>query len=203
MNETKQQTTMLPRTALFENADGMREVDIRSLHLSKGRIFLEGDITSETANWFAAAMLRLADEQEDAFIFINSPGGEVNAGLMMYDILRSFPGRLTVVCTGLAASMGAVLFAAGQKGRRFILPHSKVMIHEPLIAGGMGGSATSIEKTAQNILGIKALLNGILSECTGRTVEEINRLTKEDYYMDAQQAVDLGICDGIKSLFEL
>ena len=104
-------------------------------------------------------------------------------------------------CTGLAASMGAVILAGGQRGRRFILPHSKVMIHEPLISGGMGGSATTIEKTAQNILETKAVLNKILSRHTGRTIEKINEATLFDNYMTAEQAVEFGICDDIRSFF--
>lgn len=104
-------------------------------------------------------------------------------------------------CTGLAASMGAVIFAGGQKGRRFILPHSKVMIHEPLIAGGMGGSATTIEKTAQTILETKSVLSKILSHHTGKTVEQINEAMVFDNYMSAEEAIKFGICDDIRSVF--
>ena len=104
-------------------------------------------------------------------------------------------------CTGMASSMGAVILAGGQKGRRFILPHSKVMIHEPLISGGMGGSATSIKRTADSILETKAITNGILAKHTGKTVKEIDKATAFDNFMNAKEAVEFGICDEIRNIF--
>ena len=103
-------------------------------------------------------------------------------------------------CIGMAASMGAVILAGGQKGRRYILPHSKIKIHEPLIQGGLGGSATSIKKTADSIIETKAITNGILAKHTGKTVEEIDEATAFDNFMNAKQAVEFGICDEIKNV---
>lgn len=199
--ETAYAETMLPGGTVNEDSNGMTQLDLLSLHLSRGRLFISGDIDMTMANRFESAMLHLADNKSPVDIFINSPGGRVDAGLMMYDIIQSYDGKINMYCTGLAASMGAVLLAGGQKGRRFILPHSKVMIHEPLIAGGLGGSASSIEKTARNILDIKRLINGILAENTGRSLTEISRATATDNYMDARQAVAFGICDDIRSIF--
>ena len=143
----------------------------------------------------------LSEDKKKVKIIVNSPGGEVNAGLMIYDIIQSYPGEIDMYCAGIAASMGAVILAGGRKGRRFILPHSKVMIHEPLIAGGMGGSATTIEKTAQSILSTKAMLSEILAKHTGKIVDEINEATLFDNYMNADEAVAFGICDSIRDLF--
>lgn len=192
---------MLPKKTTVEDCRGSRDTDIITQQFSKARLYLVGEIDQKMAMDFVAAMSVLADEQRDVEIIINSPGGEVSAGLVIYDIIQSYQYKITMYCTGLAASMGAVIFAGGQRGRRYILPHSKVMIHEPLISGGMGGSATTIEKTAQNILETKAVLNKILSRHTGRTIEKINEATLFDNYMTAEQAVEFGICDDIRSFF--
>ena len=192
---------MLPKKTTVEDCRGSRDTDIITQQFSKARLYLVGEIDQKMAMDFVAAMSVLADEQRDVEIIINSPGGEVSAGLVIYDIIQSYQYRITMYCTGLAASMGAVILAGGQRGRRYILPHSKVMIHEPLISGGMGGSATTIEKTAQNILETKAVLNKILSRHTGKTIEKINEATLFDNYMTAEQAVEFGICDDIRSFF--
>lgn len=191
----------IPETAIYEDANGAKEISLRAYHIFNGRIFLEGKITQATAVWFASVMRHLADEHKTVDIYINTTGGEINAGLLIYDIIRSYKYTVNIYCIGIAASMGAVLLSGGQKGRRYILPHSTVMIHEPLIAGGIGGSATSIEKTAQSILETKALINGLLSENTGRTVEEINNATLFDNFMSAEEAVNFGICDEIRNFF--
>ncbi len=192
---------MLPESAFYEDSGGLHCFPLRTLHLYDGRIFIRGEINSETAMSFASAMLHLSKENEPVRIYINSGGGEVGAGLMMYDIMRDYRGTVETFCIGTAASMAAVLFAAGQKGHRFILPHSRVMIHEPLLAGGFGGSATTIEKTAKSILEVRSTLNGIIAEHTGHTVEEVNKATESDYWMDAKQAIEFGICDKINSIF--
>lgn len=192
---------MLAGSTVVEDSRGIHQLELSAVHLSKGRIFIEGEIDMSTADRFAGAMLHLSDEQRPVSIFINSTGGMVDAGLMMYDVIQSYGGEINMFCTGLAASMAAVLLAGGQKGRRFILPHSKVMIHEPLIAGGMGGSASTIERTAKNILDVKRLVNGILAEHTGKSLTEINKATSTDNFMDARQAVAFGICDEIRSIF--
>lgn len=201
MADTYNTVNMLPKKMMIEDCKGSRDVDIITQQFTKARLYLVGEIDWRMAMDFIAAMSVLADEQRDVEIILNSPGGEVSAGLVIYDIIRSYKNKITMYCTGIAASMGAVIFAGGQKGRRFILPHSKVMIHEPLIAGGLGGSATTIEKTAQTILETKSVLSKILSRHTGKTVEQINEAIVFDNYMSAEEAVKFGICDEIRSIF--
>ncbi|MBR1750777.1 MAG: ATP-dependent Clp protease proteolytic subunit [Ruminococcus sp.] len=192
---------MLPTSYIYEDSDGAREFDLRTLHLSDGILFMNGTIDRDMAMKFASSMLVLSAEKRDVRIYINSEGGEVNAGLMMYDIMQSFDGKMELFCIGRAASMAAVLLAGGQKGRRFILPHSKVLIHEPLIAGGFGGSASTIERTAKSILEVRDLTNGIIAKHTGHTLEEVNAATEHDNEMSAVQAIEFGLCDEIRSFF--
>ncbi|MGN0617034.1 ClpP family protease [Ruminococcus flavefaciens] len=201
MADTYNSNNMLPKSVIVEECRGSRDTDIITQQFKNGRLFLVGPIDHRMAVDFISAMLVLAEEKKDAEIIIDSPGGEISAGLMIYDVLRSYKYKITMYCTGLAASMAAIILAGGQKGRRFILPHSQVMIHEPLISSGFGGSATSIEKTAQGILETKAVLNKILAEHTGRSVNEINKATLEDNFMTSEEAVKFGICDEIRSIF--
>lgn len=201
MADTFNTVNMLPKKMIVEDCKGSRDVDIITQQFSKARLYLVGEIDQRMAMDFITAMSVLADEKRDVEIIINSPGGEVTAGLVIYDIIQSYKNKITMYCTGLAASMGAIIFAGGQKGQRFILPHSKVMIHEPLIAGGMGGSATTIEKTAQTILETKSVLNKILSHHTGKTIEQIDAATVFDNFMSAEEAIRFGICDDIRSVF--
>ena len=181
-----------------ESANGTREVNL-STHLFKNRkLFLNGSIDAESANVFLAELLYLeAEAAEKVTVYINSPGGEVNAGLMIYDALQGSSLNINLVCTGLAASMAAVILCGGKKGHRFILPHSKVMIHEPLIANGVGGSATSIMHISESIIETKNLLSEIMAKHTGKTVEEINNAILFDNFMDANEAVKFGLCDKI------
>ena len=186
-----------------ESCNGNREISLRTKHFTKGKLFLTGEVTEELANNFVSEFLYLVEKGEPVDIYINSPGGSVNAGLVIYDVIQSCADKIEInmYCTGMAASMGAVILAGGQKGRRFILPHSEVMIHEPLIAGGMGGSATSIKRKADSILETKAITNGILALHTGKSVEEIDEATSYDNFMNAKEAVASGICDEIRNLF--
>lgn len=181
-----------------ESANGTREVALTTRHLMNRNIFINGEINSQSANDFLSQLLYLTRESEEELnIYINSPGGEVNAGLMMYDLIQDTEVPMNIICTGIAASMAAVLLAGGQKGRRFILPHSKTMIHEPLISGGVGGSATSIRNISESILETRRIVNGILSEHTGKEITEIDEATSFDNYMNAEKSVEFGICDAI------
>lgn len=186
-----------------ESSNGVREVCLKTKHFTNRKLFLTGEVTDEMAVNFVSEIMYLKEEGEPVDIYINSPGGSVNAGLVIYDVLQACQGKLeiNIYCIGMAASMGAVILAAGQKGRRYILPHSKVMIHEPLITGGAGGSATSIKKTAESIMETKAITNGILAKHTGKTVEEIDEATSFDNYMNAKEAINFGLCDEIKNIF--
>lgn len=180
-----------------ESAHGTREVSLTTRHLMNRNMFLQGSIDSEMANDFLSELLYLEESDEPVTLYINSPGGEVGAGLMIYDAIQGSKLTINMICTGLAASMAAIVFAGGQKGRRYILPHSKVMIHEPLISGGVGGSATSIKNISDSILGTRKTLNRILAKHTGKSEKEINKATSFDNTMNAEEAVRFGLCDKI------
>ena len=188
-----------------ESRNGTREVYLRTRHFMKRRVFLNGEINRTLADDVVSQLLYLQEESEEPIsIYINSGGGEVNAGLYIYDVLQSLTVPVYIYCTGIAASMAAVILAGGQQGRRFILPHSKTMIHEPLLAGGVGGSATSIKNISESILETRNITNGILAKHTGKTQEEINDATSFDNYMNAENTVAFGICDKVvKSLTEV
>lgn len=181
-----------------ESAHGTREVALLTRHLMNRNLFLTGQIDADSANAFVAQLLYLEQNTaEPVTIYLNSPGGEVNAGLLIYDAIQGSALTIHIVCTGMAASMAAVLLAGGQRGRRYILPHSRVMIHEPLIAGGMGGSATSIKNISDSILETRDIINDLLARHTGKTVEEISRATGYDHFMNAGEALEFGLCDRI------
>ncbi len=180
-----------------ESSHGTREVSLSTRHLMNRTVFLNGDIDSDMANDFLSELLYLEESKEPITVYIDSHGGEVNAGLMIYDAIQGSNLTINMVCTGIAASMAAVIFAGGQKGRRFILPHSQVMIHEPLISNGVGGSATSIKNISDSILETRETLNEILSKHTGRTSEEIAKATSFDNTMNAEEAIKFGLCDSI------
>lgn len=181
-----------------ESCNGTREITLMTKHFSKRRVFLTGEINDKMANDFLSKMIYLSQSDEPVDIFINSPGGSVTAGLLIYDMLQACRFPVNLYCTGEAASMAAVILAGGQKGRRFILPHSRVMIHEPLIRGGMGGSATSIKRTAESILETKEITNGLLAKHTGKSVEEIDEATSFDNFMNSDEAISFGIADEIR-----
>ncbi len=186
-----------------ESAHGTREVSLTTRHLMNRTIFLNGSIDSEMANDFLSELLYLEESDGPVTVYIDSPGGEVNAGLMIYDAIQGSGLTINMVCTGMAASMAAIIFAGGQKGRRFILPHSKVMIHEPLISNGVGGSATSIKNISDSILETRSILNGILSKHTGKSRKEINRATSFDNTMNAEDAIRFGLCDSITKTIKI
>ena len=181
-----------------ESVNGTREISLYTRHLMNRNLFLTGEINADMANSFVAQLLYLEETPDEPVnIYINSPGGEINAGLMIYDAIQGSRLEINMICTGLAASMAAVLLAGGQHGSRYILRHSKGMIHEPLLANGVGGSATSIRKISESIIETREMINEILAKHTGKTVEEINEATSFDNYMRAEEAIAFGLCDRI------
>ncbi len=181
-----------------ESRNGIREVSLYTRHLTKRRVFLTGEINRQMADDIVSQLLYLQEESEEPIsLYINSGGGEVNAGLYIYDVIQSLTVPVYIYCTGMAASMAAILLAGGQPGRRFILPHSKTMIHEPLLAGGVSGSATSIHNISQSILETRTITNGILAKHTGKSLEEIDKATSFDNYMNAETSVEFGLCDKV------
>jgi ATP-dependent Clp protease protease subunit len=180
-----------------QSGRGERAYDIYSRLLKERVIFLVGPVNDHTANLIVAQLLFLESENpdKDISLYINSPGGSVSAGLAIYDTMQFIKPDVSTLCTGLAASMGAFLLAAGAKGKRYSLPNSRIMIHQPL--GGAQGQASDIEIQAREILYLRERLNHILAEQTGRGIEQISRDTDRDNFMSAQAAVEYGMIDKV------
>ncbi|MFN7345319.1 MAG: ATP-dependent Clp endopeptidase proteolytic subunit ClpP [Betaproteobacteria bacterium] len=180
-----------------QSGRGERAYDIYSRLLRDRVIFLVGPVTDQTANLVVAQLLFLESENpdKDIAVYINSPGGSVYAGMSIFDTMQFIKPDVSTICVGMAASMGAFLLAAGAKGKRYALPNSRIMIHQP--SGGSQGQASDIEIQAREILYLRERLNGILSERTGQPVERIARDTDRDNFMSAEDAVSYGIIDKI------
>jgi ATP-dependent Clp protease, protease subunit len=180
-----------------QSGRGERSYDIYSRLLRERVIFMVGPVNDQTANLVVAQLLFLESENpdKDVSLYINSPGGSVSAGMAIFDTMNFIKPAVSTLCTGMAASMGAFLLAAGEKGKRFALPNSKIMIHQPL--GGMQGQATDIEIHARDILRTKATLNRILAERTGQPLEKIERDTDRDYFLEADEAKAYGLVDQV------
>ena len=184
-----------------ESVYGTREIALQTKQLTEGKVFLTGIITEDTANEFISQMMYLNKEKKHVTVYINSKGGNVTAGLSIYDALQEYEGEVNMCCYGLAASMAAILLASGKPGHRFITPHGRTMIHEPALVGKLGGSASTIEETAKTMLETKNILNTILAKHTGKTVAEIEEATRFDNFMDAEKSIEFGLCDEIRSVF--
>lgn len=176
---------------------GERAYDIYSRLLKERVVFLVGEVNDQTANLVIAQLLFLESEnpEKDISLYINSPGGSVSAGLAIYDTMQFIKPDVSTLCMGMAASMGAFLLAAGTKGKRFSLPNSRVMIHQPL--GGARGQASDIEIQAREILYLRERLNKVLSDRTGQTIETIAKDTDRDNFMSAEQAKEYGLIDQV------
>lgn len=187
---------MIPMV-IEQSGRGERAFDIYSRLLKERIIFLVGPVTDQSANLIVAQLLFLESEnpEKDISLYINSPGGSVSAGMAIYDTMQFIRPQVSTLCTGLAASMGAFLLAAGAKGKRFSLPNSRIMIHQP--SGGAQGQATDIEIHAREILYLRERLNGILSENTGKPIEQIARDTERDNFMSADEAKSYGLIDEV------
>jgi ATP-dependent Clp protease protease subunit len=180
-----------------QSGRGERAYDIYSRLLKERVVFLVGVVTESTANLIVAQLLFLESENpdKDIFFYINSPGGSVSAGLAVYDTMQFIKPDVSTLCVGQAASMGSLLLAAGDKDKRFILPNSRVMIHQPM--GGFQGQATDIEIHAKEILYLRGRLNEILAKHTGKPVETISRDTERDFFLGAEDAVKYGLVDKV------
>ena len=182
-----------------QSGRGERSYDIYSRLLKERVIFLVGEVNDQTANLVVAQLLFLESENPDKDIsfYINSPGGSVSAGMAIYDTMQFIKPDVSTLCIGFAASMGAFLLAAGEKGKRFSLPNSKIMIHQVL--GGARGQATDIEIHARDILKTREQMNRILAERTGQPLEKIARDTERDYFLTADESKDYGLIDQVIS----
>lgn len=180
-----------------QSGRGERSFDIYSRLLRDRVVFLVGPVTDQSANLVVAQLLFLESENpdKDISLYIDSPGGSVYAGLSIYDTMQFIKPDVSTICLGMAASMGAFLLAAGAKGKRFALPNSRIMIHQP--SGGTNGTAADIEIQAKEILALRSRLNTILSEHTGQSIEKIAVDTERDNFMSSAQAVEYGIIDGV------
>lgn len=180
-----------------QSARGERSFDIYSRLLRERIVFLVGEVNDQSANLIVAQLLFLEAENpdKDIYFYINSPGGSVTAGMSIYDTMNFIKPDVSTICIGQACSMGSFLLSAGAKGKRFALPNSRVMIHQPL--GGFRGQASDIEIHAKNILFMKRQLNEMLASHTGRSVEELERDTDRDNFMTSQEALEYGLIDKV------
>ena len=180
-----------------KSAGGERAYDIYSRLLKDRIVFVGGEIDDDMANAIVAQLLFLQaqDAEKEVSMYINSPGGSVTAGLAILDTMKMVKCPVATYCVGQAASMGAVLLAAGEKGRRYALPHARIMVHQPW--GGAQGKASDIEITAREILRLKEMLNGILAESAGKTLEAVTNDTDRDHFMSADEAKAWGIVDKV------
>ena len=188
---------MLIPYVVDQTSGGERSYDIFSRLLEDRIIFLTGEITTELANTIISQLLFLEgkDSEKDIMLYINSPGGIVDAGLAILDTINYIKCNVSTICVGMSASMSAVLLACGTKGKRYALPNSRIMIHQPL--GGAQGQASDIKIQAEEILKMRDKLNKILAEKTGKTLAQIEKDTNRDYYMSADEALSYGLIDKV------
>lgn len=186
-------------TVIEQSGRGERAFDIYSRLLKERIVFLVGPVTDESANLVVAQLLFLESENpdKDIFFYINSPGGSVTAGMSIYDTMNFIKPDVSTLCLGQAASMGAFLLSAGEKGKRFALPNSRIMIHQPLISGGLGGQASDIEIHARELLKIKEKLNRLMAKHCGRDLADLERDTDRDNFMSAEEAKEYGLIDQV------
>lgn len=186
-------------TVIEQSGRGERAFDIYSRLLKERIVFLVGPVTDESANLVVAQLLFLESENpdKDIFFYINSPGGSVTAGMSIYDTMNFIKPDVSTLCLGQAASMGAFLLSAGEKGKRFALPNSRIMIHQPLISGGLGGQASDIEIHARELLKIKEKLNRLMAKHCNRDLADLERDTDRDNFMSAEEAKEYGLIDQV------
>ena len=187
---------MLIPTVIEKSSMGERAYDIYSRLLKNRIILLSGEINDDTANVVIAQLLYLDSiNNDDISLYINSPGGSITSGMAIYDTMNLIKSDVSTICIGMAASMGAFLLSCGKKGKRYCLPNSEVMIHQPL--GGVNGQATEIDIVAKRIINIRSKINSILAKNTKKNIKQIEKDTDRDYYMDSKTALEYGIIDKI------
>lgn len=183
---------------LIKSSNGISQVSADSKLLMQRKVFIEGEITPESACEFIKKIMIL--NAEDSFktidVLINSPGGEINSGLMMYDVIQASKAPIRTFCIGRAYSMAAVLFACGKHGR-YMLPNSELMLHEPLLGNRVGGNSSSIKSISESLLETKKKMNQILSKHTGKSEEEVEKSTSYDHYYSPAESKEFGLCDQV------
>ena len=185
---------------MVRDRSGINLVPIDTIQLSHRRIFINGEINEEMANHFVEQVMQLnqEDETKPIDVLINSNGGDVNQGMLMYDVIQGSPCPIRLFCMGKAYSMAAVLFASGNHGR-YMLPHSELMLHEPLLGNRVGGNSSSIKSISDSLLDSKKMLNEILSKHTGKSIREVDQATSYDHYFNPKESISFGLCDKIIS----
>lgn len=187
---------------LLRTSNGITQVPMEAKHLGKRLISISGEITDESAIDFTDKLLELnMESNEPITVLLNSPGGEINSGLMIYDAIVGSKAKVRMICRGKAYSMGAVLFAAAHE--RFMLANSELMLHQPLLGGRVSGNASSIKSISDSLLETKDKMNKLLASHTGKTVEDIDQATSFDHFFTPGEAIEFGLCDRIISFAEL
>lgn len=183
---------------LVKSSSGITQVSADSKLLSQRKVFIEGEISSESACEFIKKILILNEEDTDKPIdvLINSPGGEINSGMAIYDVIQASKAPIRMSCIGRAYSMGAVLFSSGNHGR-YMLPHSELMLHEPLLGNRVSGNSSSIQSISESLLETKRRMNQILARHTGKSEEEVEKATSYDHYYSPEESREFGLCDEI------
>lgn len=183
---------------LSKSSSGITQVSADSKLLSQRKVFIEGEISSESACEFIKKILILNEEDTDKPIdvLINSPGGEINSGMAIYDVIQASKAPIRMFCIGRAYSMGAVLFSSGNHGR-YMLPHSELMLHEPLLGNRVSGNSSSIQSISESLLETKRRMNQILARHTGKSEEEVEKATSYDHYYSPEESREFGLCDEI------
>ena len=186
---------------LVKSSSGITQVSADSKLLSQRKVFIEGEISSESACEFIKKILILNEEDTDKPIdvLINSPGGEINSGMAIYDVIQASKAPIRMFCIGRAYSMGAVLFSSGNHGR-YMLPHSELMLHEPLLGNRVSGNSSSIQSISESLLETKRRMNQILARHTGKSEEEVEKATSYDHYYSPEESREFGLCDEIVDL---
>ena len=198
-NLSKKKKASLVPYVIEQTSKGERSYDIFSRLLKDRIIFLGEEVNSVSAGLVIAQLLFLESEDPDKeiYLYLNTPGGSITDGMAIVDTMNYIKCPVSTICVGMAASMGSVLLASGEKGKRFATPNSEILIHQPLIGGGLSGQTTEIKIHADHMVRTREKLNKILSDRTGQTIERINEDTERDHYMTAQEALEYGLIDGI------
>ena len=188
---------------VFEDYGGTNQIDLDALLGSKGKIFLTEDINSETASATIKTMIYLSENGIPIKLYIDSCGGEMHSGLAIIDAMNILSKKveIEVICIGKAYSMASLILAAGTKGHRYIMPHGEVMVHEPLVMNGAGGSASSVRNKADSLLSIRDKISDMMSQYTGLPTKKINSIMRANTFMDAEKAIELGLVDKIITEF--
>lgn len=183
---------------MIKSSSGISQVALDTKLMDSRKLFIEGEITQEIACEFSKKVMILSEisDTDEIKVMINSPGGEINAGMLMYDVIQDSKVPIKTYCIGRAYSMAAILFACGKHGR-YMLPHSELMIHEPLIGGRIGGNSSSIKSISDTLLENKRNINNILAKHTGKSVKEVEEASAYDHYFTPEESINFGLCDEI------